>query len=249
MKKVVFFGSIGLAKRCLEEIVIKQDINLLGVCCTELTKTWREDESVYTFCIKNDITILSFEEVEELNPDIGFSVRYDKIIPQSVINSFKQGIFNTHGGILPEYRGSYCNINALINNEKEYGVTLHYISQEIDAGDIVAIKKIDIDECDTGFSLYKKSEQLCYEVLVENIKDIINDKNKRVCQDEFINKGHESNIYYTKNTIEKKRIDKDKLDDSINIIKAFDSPFHEPAYTLINSQKVYLRTNYGENIK
>ena len=83
MKRVVFFDSIGLAKKCLEEVVMKEDVELLGVCCTQLTSTWREDESVYTFSKKSNIPILSFEEVEELSPDIGFSVRYDKIIPQA----------------------------------------------------------------------------------------------------------------------------------------------------------------------
>lgn len=247
MKSVVFFGSIGLAKRCLEEIVMKQDINLLGVCCSQLTSTWREDESVFTFCINNNIPILSFEEVEKLSPDIGFSVRYDKIIPQTVIESFKQGIFNTHGGILPEYRGSYCNINALINNEKEYGVTLHYISEGVDAGHIVAIKKVNIDELDTGFSLYMKSERLCYEVLQENIKFIIDDENERVPQDELIEKGHKCGVYYAKGTLAKKIINTDDIEESLNIIRAFDSPFHEPAYTIINNTKVYLRTNYGES--
>ena len=75
---------------------------------------------------RSNDAILTFGEVVTLEPDIGFSVRYDKIIPVKVINAFKQGIFNIHGGILPEYRGSYCNINALINNETEYGVTALY---------------------------------------------------------------------------------------------------------------------------
>lgn len=247
MKRVVFFGSIGLAKKCLEEIVMKEDVELLGVCCTQLTSTWREDESVYTFSKKNNIPILSFEEVGELSPDIGFSVRYDKIIPQSTIDSFKQGIFNTHGGILPEYRGSYCNINALINDEKEYGVTLHYISQGVDAGDVVAIKKARIEESDTGFSLYKKSEQLCYDVLKENIKKIVDDENERISQDYLIAMGHKCGVYYANSTISKKLIDINKINDSLNVIRAFDSPFHEPAYTIVSDKKIYLRTRYDNN--
>ena len=249
MKSVVFFCSIGLAKRCLEEIVMKQNVKLLGVCCSQITSTWREEESVFEFAKKNNIPILSFDEVEKLSPDIGFSVRYNKIIPLSVIESFKLGIINTHGGILPEYRGSYCNINSIINNEKEYGVTLHYISEGIDTGDIVAIKKINIDELDTGFSLYMKSEQLCYEILKENIKSIINEQNERVSQDELIEKGHKCGIYYAKSTIAKKFIGFDNIGNSLNIIRAFDSPFHEPAYTIINNRKVYLRTNYGITIE
>lgn len=247
MKRVVFFGSIGLAKRCLEEIVMKEDVELLGVCCTQLTSTWREDESVYTFSKKNSIPILSFEEVEGLSPDIGFSVRYDKIIPQTTIDSFKQGIFNTHGGILPEYRGSYCNINALINDEEEYGVTLHYISQGVDAGDVVAIKKVRVEESDTGFSLYKKSEQLCYEVLKENINKIIDDENERIPQDVLIARGHKCGVYYAKSTISKKVIDINKIKDSLNVIRAFDSPFHEPAYTIVGDKRIYLRTSYDNN--
>jgi methionyl-tRNA formyltransferase len=247
MKRVVFFGSIGLAKRCLEEIVMKEDVELLGVCCTQLTNTWREEESVHAFSLENGIPILSFEEVQSLSPDIGFSVRYDTIIPQRVVDSFKQGIFNIHGGIVPEYRGSYCDINALINNEKEYGVTLHYVSQGVDAGDVVAIKKLEIEESDTGFSLYKKSEQLCYEVLKENIKIIIDDQNDRIPQDDLIQKGHKCGVYYAKSTIARKLVDVESIKNSLNVIRAFDSPFHEPAYTVINDKKIYLRTNYGDH--
>lgn len=244
MKKVVFFGSIGLARKCLEEIVMEEELDLLGVCCSKIESNWRDEETVYEFSRRKGIPVLSFNEVEKLEADIGFSVRFDRIIPQEVIDSFSHGIFNTHGGILPEYRGSYCNINAIINEEKEYGVTLHYISYGLDAGDVVDIKKVEIKDSDTGFSLYKKSEELCYKVLEDNIRDIILGRNRRVSQDEMIAKGHECGVYYEESTIAKKKIDPEKLEESINIIKAFDSPYHEPAYTNIGDRKVYLRVGY-----
>lgn len=244
MKKIVFFGSIGLAKKCLEEIVMEQEVELLGVCCSQLSSTWRKDESVYTFAMNNNIPILTFQDVINLSPDIGFSVRYDKIIPHSVINSFKNGIFNTHGGILPEYRGVYCNINALINEEKEYGVTLHYITLDLDAGDIVAIAKTPIKESDTGFSLYNKSEELCYEILRDNISDIIEGHNSRITQKSLIDRGHKCGTYYTKSTIAKKSVDIDAINESLNIIKAFESPHHEPAYTISDNERIYLRTTF-----
>ncbi len=245
MKKVVFFGSIGLARKCLEEIVLKQDIELVGVCCSPLETGWREEETVYTYCLRNNIPILTFNELSSISPDIGFSVRYDKIIPIDVINSFKLGILNTHGGILPEYRGSYCNINALINKEKEYGVTLHYITEGIDTGDIVAIKKLKISEDDTGITLYRKSEKLCYEVLKENIGDIIKGINNKISQDDLIKSGHRTKTYYTESTLTKKEIDFKKIENNFNIVKAFDSPYHEPAFTYIDGNKIYLRVNYG----
>lgn len=245
MKRVVFFGSIGLAKKCLEEIVLKEDIELLGVCCSPIISNWRADESVYSYCIENNVPILTFEEVKKLSPDVGISVRYNKIIPEEVINSFEQGIVNTHGGILPEYRGSYCNINALINGEGEYGVTLHYISKGVDVGDIVAIKKIKIKDNDTGFSLYKISEQFCYEVLKENIKAVLNSTNDRTSQEYMIQKGHVSGTYYSKVTLDKKNIDIENIQNSMNIIRAFDSPYHEPAFVIVGEKKVYIRASYG----
>ena len=132
----------------------------------------------------------------------------------------------------------------MLNNDKEYGVTLHYISEGIDSGDIVAIKKIKISQDDTGFTLYKKSENLCYEVLGENIQAILDGNNERITQDELINKGHDCRTYYANDTLAKKVIDINYLKDSLNIIRAFDSPFHEPAYVLIGGEKVYLRTTF-----
>lgn len=244
MKKIVFFGSIGLAKKCLEEIILMENVELLGVVCSPIKSNWRNEENVYEYCLRNNIPLLTFKEIEELNPDIGISIRFDKVIPKSTIEVFSQGIFNTHGGILPEYRGSYCNINTILNKEKYFGVTLHYISEGLDTGDIVAIKKVEIKDRDTGFSLYQESEKLCYEVLKDNFKDIINDNNIRVTQDSLIAKGHTFNTYTTKKTIEKKEIPFEKLQESLHIIRAFDSPHHEPAFTYFDSEKVFLRVNH-----
>lgn len=244
--KVVFFGSIGIARKILEEIVLQRDIELVGVCCSKLENTWRTDESVYDFCRKNNIKILTDEEIIEIKPNLGISVRYNKIISQSVIDSFSMGIVNTHGGILPEYRGSYCNVNAIINGEKEYGVTLHYIDKGVDTGDIVAIKKTKIKENDTGFNLYKISELFCFELLNENIDDLISGKNTRISQNDYIMDGHKCHEYKAKTTLKMKYLTEDEVftEKGIRVIRAFDSASHEPAYTIINGKKIYLRVGY-----
>ncbi|MFP3344775.1 hypothetical protein R0J87_20060, partial [Halomonas sp. SIMBA_159] len=90
----------------------------------------------------------------------------------------------------------------------------------VDAGDVVAIKKVQIDKDDTGFTLYKKSEQLCYEVLKENINSILNDCNQRISQDELIKNGHECNVYFAKSTIAKKFIPITDIEKSANYIRA-----------------------------
>lgn len=73
-RKVVFFGSIGVAKRILEEIILQRDIELVGVCCVGLKKTWRTDESVFEFCQRKGIPILSDKDIVATKPDLGISL-------------------------------------------------------------------------------------------------------------------------------------------------------------------------------
>ena len=245
-KKVVLFGSIGVARKCLEEIILDRDIEFLGACCIPLENTWREEESVYEYCKKNKLPILKLEDVKSLKPDVGFSIRFNQIIKEDIIDSFTMGIFNTHGGILPKYRGVYSNVNALINGEEEYGVTLHYVQPGIDDGDIVAIKRVKIQDTDTGFSLYKTGELLCYEIISENIDFILAGSNSRISQNDLIIDGYETNTYTYKSTSIQKEIDFSELNrkKSVRIIRAFDSPYHEPAYTYIDGNKIYLRSSW-----
>lgn len=248
MKKtrVVLFGSIGIAKKCLEEIILDKDIEFLGACCVPLDNTWREEDSVYEYCKKNNYPILEMEDVKSLNADVGFSIRFNQIIDQDTIRSFSKGIFNTHGGVLPEYRGVYSNVNALINDEDKYGATLHYVDTGIDSGDIIDIQKVKINKDDTGFSLYKEGEVLCYRLLSENIDSIIDGSNNRTSQKELADGGLTINTYTYKNTLKQKKVIYKDLDEdrSARIIRAFDSPYHEPAYTYLNDNKVYLRSTW-----
>lgn len=246
--KVVFFGSIGIARRILEEIVLAQDVDLLGVCCEKLINSWRDEVSVYEYIEKKGIPILELSQVPELKADLGISVRFNKIISDNVINSFRLGIVNTHGGILPEYRGSYCNVNAILNGETEYGVTLHYIQPGIDDGDIVDIKKMPIFDDYTGLDLYQESERLCYEIIADNIDELLKGSNKRVPQEEYIKAGHACNSYHRDETITAKDLTELKIDDPLwlKTVRAFDSPHHEPAFIRVGDKKVYVRFRFGD---
>lgn len=252
-KRMIFFGSIGIARKILEEIILAyskrrngQEIELLGVCCEKQLNGWRKEESVYDFAVKNRLRILDLEEIPGLSPDLGVSVRYNRLISKTIIDTFHDGIVNTHGGILPEYRGSYCNINALINGESEYGVTLHYIQPGVDDGDIVDIRKIPIMKDDTGLDLYHASERMCYELIQDNIDSLLDGTNKRISQAAYIRDGHECGVYRRETTLEKKDLTGIETDDPlwIRTVRAFDSPFHEPAFIRVGNSKVFLRYRY-----
>lgn len=99
--------------------------------------------------------------------DIVFSVFYNKIFTDEFI-SRKEIIYNFHGGILPQYRGSGTFAWAIINGEKETGITLHIIKDSgIDNGDVIDVEKFKISENDTAESLYKIGEETIYKMFIK----------------------------------------------------------------------------------
>lgn len=79
-------------------------------------------------------------------PDIGVSMNYTGILPQSVIDIFPLGILNAHGGDLPRYRGNACQAWAIIKGEERIGLCIHkMIGGELDSGDIIARDYLAID--------------------------------------------------------------------------------------------------------
>ncbi len=89
------------------------------------------------FAQGSDITTFS-DELSESYPDIGISMNYTGILPQSIIDIFPFGVLNSHGGDLPRYRGNACQAWAIINGEERIGLCIHkMIGGEIDSGDII----------------------------------------------------------------------------------------------------------------
>ena len=122
-------------------------------------------DSVKKWALQKNITIYTTEEVNSsqwiariaaLKPDIIFSFYYRKMICREILDLPEVGAFNLHGSFLPYYRGR-CPVNwVIIKGEKRTGVTLHYMVDKPDAGDIVGQKAVGIDSVDTAKTLYDK---------------------------------------------------------------------------------------------
>jgi methionyl-tRNA formyltransferase len=96
------------------------------------------------------------ERIAALQPDFLFSFYYRKILSQEVLGLAKHGALNLHGSLLPKYRGR-CPVNwVLIHDERETGVTLHYMEEKPDRGDIVAQRAVPITDDDTALTLFHK---------------------------------------------------------------------------------------------
>lgn len=111
-----------------------------------------------------------FKKVKSLAPDLNLSVSYDQIIRCPLIESTPMGFINIHAGGLPFYRGRNVVNWAIINNEKEIGITAHFIDDGIDTGDIILQKKIMVDWIDDYGTVLAKIISEIPEIVLEAIK-------------------------------------------------------------------------------
>ena len=86
------------------------------------------------------------DDIKDAHCDIAVSLNYSSIIPQNIIDLFRLGILNAHGGDLPRYRGNACQAWAIINGEDKIGLCIHsMIGGEVDSGNIIARSYMNID--------------------------------------------------------------------------------------------------------
>lgn len=240
-KKVVLFGSIPTARKCLEILHKHNDVDIIGVVTDEDYVS--QEETVSQYAKKNNIPIISMEKCMDIDVDLGFTIRFHKIIKQPLIDHFNEGIINMHGGPLPNYRGSLCSIKAILNEEDKFGVTLHYIDSGVDTGDVIDTSYFDITKDDTGYSVFLSTLENGIELFKKSLPSILLGTNNRIKQDLMDDQMFKGMFYTKRSDIEKyKQIDlKDMPDEEIiRRVKAFYFPGKESVYTLIEGRKIYL---------
>ena len=98
--------------------------------------------------------------LSELAPDLIIVVAYGKILPESVINYPKYGCINLHVSLLPKYRGAAPMQRAIMEGESETGVTIMYMDEGLDTGDIVLTERFPIDKKDNFETIHDKSAEI-----------------------------------------------------------------------------------------
>jgi len=123
------------------------------------------------------------EAIKELQCDLIVVVAYGKMLTNEILDIPPLGAINIHGSILPKYRGASPVQHAVLNGETETGVTSMYITEEMDAGDILFIKKTKIGDDETSLDLFNKLSCLGADLLGETITAIVQGTAKRIKQD------------------------------------------------------------------
>lgn len=94
--------------------------------------------------------------VRSFSPDTIFSLYYREIIPRDILLIPRLGSVNLHPSLLPKYRGAFSSPWVIFNGDKETGFTYHYMTEDVDAGNILLQKTLNVFENDTSFSLYHR---------------------------------------------------------------------------------------------
>lgn len=118
-----------------------------------------------------------------IKPDLGVIAAYGKIIPREILDIPRYGTLNVHPSLLPKYRGASPIQYAILNGDKETGVTIMKVDEEMDHGPVLANSILPIADSDTYDNLSQKLAILGAELLIKIIPDYISGKMKPVEQD------------------------------------------------------------------
>ena len=127
-----------------------------------------------------------YEFIKDLHADIILTFAYGQILPSELLKYPKYISLNLHGSLLPKYRGASPIQYALLNGDKETGISLMRMVPKMDAGEVFYKKAIEIEDDDTYDTLQEKLSNLAFDVFEEGIEDIINGSNKGEPQDESL---------------------------------------------------------------
>ena len=124
-----------------------------------------------------------FQKIIDLKPDLIITAAYGQMIPEEVLNS---GIaLNIHGSLLPKRRGGAPVQRAIMEGDLTTGITLMYMVNKMDAGDIIAMKETPILDSDTTTTLMNKLAYIGADLLLEYLPKIITGDAPRIKQDEI----------------------------------------------------------------
>ena len=200
-------------------------------------------DSVADFCEKKNLNYIFSEDytnheieglIAKFSIAVIFSFYYRKILPNSILNKAQYGAVNMHGSYLPRYRGRVPVNWQIINGENEGGVTLHYMIDRPDAGDIISQKNIPISQNDTPVTLLSKIQYEGKKILKNSIHSILDGTCERIKQND------NNASYFGGRTPDDGKIDWHKKSQEIyNLIRGVTYPY-PGSFSYLNNKKIII---------
>lgn len=217
MIRVVFMGTPEFSVPVLQGIIASKNYEVVGVVSQPDKKIGRHQvltpSPISKVALDNNIPLLriekirtNYQEVLNLQPDIIITCAYGQIIPKEILDYPKYGCINVHASLLPELRGGAPIHKAIILGYEKTGITIMYMDEGMDTGDIICQTEIKIEDSDTLDSLSNKLSLLGKELLLKTLPDIISGVSIRTKQDNtkatyaYSIKREDEHLDFSKNT-------------------------------------------------
>ncbi|MEY2525862.1 MAG: methionyl-tRNA formyltransferase [Verrucomicrobiota bacterium] len=194
--RVVFIGTGEIGVPVLRALQDSNDYELIGVV-TQPDKPVGRDQKLMPPPIKaalagEKMSILqparikdrqSIEDIRALTPDVIVVMAYGQILPRDVLEIPKLACLNLHASLLPRWRGAAPIQAAVASSDRETGITVMYMSEGLDTGDILLQRKLDILPAETGGSLHDRLREIAPGALLEALRLLADPNAPRVRQD------------------------------------------------------------------
>lgn len=185
--KIGYFADGKWAHNAFELFIKDSSIEIMFICA----RYYKEDQILKGLAKKHNINYIKhkninspefLEIVSKYDCDLFVSMSFDQIFKNEVINLPKLKTINCHAGKLPFYRGRNVLNWVLINDEKEFGITVHFVDEGIDTGDIILQRTFEITDDDDYSTLLDTAHIECAKILYDSIKLIQKGEYQRIKQ-------------------------------------------------------------------
>ena len=181
--RIVFMGTPDFAVLSLD-ILVQHNYKIVGVITAPDKPAGRGQQlhqsAVKKYAVEKNLAVLQPEklknadfinELKALEPNLFIVVAF-RMLPELVWQMPEYGTFNLHASLLPQYRGAAPINWAVINGEKETGVTTFFLQQEIDTGNIILQEKINIEDEDNAGSVHDKLMDIGSQLVLKTVQQI-----------------------------------------------------------------------------
>lgn len=195
MSKIIFMGTPDFSTKVLEMLIAEH--NVIAVVTQPDRPVGRKrtltPPPVKEVAVKHGLPVYQPEKLAQsedleklisLDADLIVTAAFGQILPESLLNTPKLGAINVHASLLPKYRGGAPIHQAIIDGQKETGISIMYMVKKLDAGDIISQCAIAIEDQDNVGSMHDKLSFLGADLLKETLPSIINGTNQRIEQNE-----------------------------------------------------------------
>jgi len=236
-----YFADGPWSHLALGKIIADKDFSLQFICARfdnpDPVLKKKSEEFGIPFLVHQNINSSEFlEQISRFDCDIYVSMSFNQIFRSEIISKTPMGIINCHAGKLPFYRGRNVLNWALINGEKDFGVTVHYVDDGVDTGDIIVQEAYEITEKDDYSTLLSRSYGYCAYNLYKALRKLFTGEVETIRQTDI----HPIGFYCSQRKVGDEVLEWNQTStDVFNFVRAICKPGPQ-ARTFLNGEEIMI---------